>query len=125
VALPLIWIWGLWASTGALYALGCLVWAAISVWSADIAVRIWREPDPARVTIDEVAGMFTTFIGTQLSWSTLLIGFLLFRLFDVVKPYPARSMERLPGGWGVTLDDLVAGLYAAAVLHLIALAGLL
>jgi len=124
VAVPLVIGWRHWAGDGAPYLLGCLLWAALAVICAGVAVRVWREPDPARVTVDEIAGMFVTFIGVPLSWLSVLAGLFFFRLYDVLKPFPARRLERLPGGWGVTLDDLVAGLYAAATIHLLLRLGL-
>jgi phosphatidylglycerophosphatase A len=103
--------------TPAVYALLGAGWAALSVATAGVAARAWGESDPARVTIDEVAGMWVTFLWVPVGGWSLVLGFLLFRLFDVIKPYPARQLERLPGGWGITADDLVAGVYAMAVLQ--------
>jgi phosphatidylglycerophosphatase A len=69
------------------------------------------------VVIDEVAGQMITFLARpDASWKWLLAGFLLFRLFDVLKPFPAGRAERLPGGWGIMTDDVVAGGYALAAL---------
>ncbi len=68
--------------------------------------------DPGFVVLDEAAGMFVTLAGLPLTPATVLSGFLLFRLFDIVKPFPARQLEKLPGFWGVLLDDIAAGVYA-------------
>ncbi len=92
----------------------------LGVWAAGIAEARSRRKDPGLVVIDEVAGQWITYLGLSFSWWTWGLGFLLFRLFDILKPFPARRLERLPGGWGIMLDDLVAGVYAR--LALVALA---
>ena len=75
--------------------------------------------DPGLVVIDEVAGMLVTLLAVPVGFGGALVGFFAFRLFDIVKPFPARQAERLPGGWGVMVDDLVAGLYAQGLLRLV------
>ena len=97
---------------------------AIGVWSSAASERHLGETDPGAVVIDEVAGMLITLLGLQATWGGVLAGFLAFRFFDVVKPFPARWAERLPGGWGVMADDVVAGLYAHLVLRLLLWAGI-
>ena len=91
---------------------------AIGIWSADGAERALGRKDPGPVVIDEVLGMLITLVLLPVSLTGVLVGFLLFRLFDVVKPYPAGRMEHLPGGYGIMLDDAMAGLYAHLVLRL-------
>jgi phosphatidylglycerophosphatase A len=125
--------------------------AVIGVWSATRAAWYWQQDDPQRVVIDEVSGQhLTLLIGcgvpvwwratTQFSWESvplglitfrsvlnwkyLLLGFILFRVFDIWKPFPARQAESLPGGWGIMTDDWVAGIYAALGLWLARAAGL-
>ena len=98
--------------------LGVLV--AAGVWAASAAERDFRQKDPPAVVIDEVAGMWLTLLWLPVGWVGALAGFLAFRLFDIVKPYPARAAERLPGGWGVMADDLVAGVYAALAVRALA-----
>ena len=100
-----------------------LVLAALiptGVWAASSAERSFGRTDPPAVVIDEVAGMFLTLLWLPVGWTGALAGFLAFRLFDIVKPWPARAAERLPGGWGVMADDLVAGLYAALTVRVLA-----
>ena len=97
------------AFTGLLFLVG--------VWSAGKAEKVFGRVDPGQVVIDEVAGQILTFVATpRVAWIGLIIGFILFRAFDIVKPFPARRAERLPGGWGIMLDDVVAGLYSLIVL---------
>ena len=73
--------------------------------------------DPGPVVIDEVMGMLITFFLIPVSWMGMLAGFLLFRVFDVIKPYPAQNLERLPGGLGMMADDAMAAVYANLLLH--------
>jgi len=97
------------AFTGLLFALG--------VWSAGKAEKVFGRVDPGQVVIDEVAGQIITFVATpRVTWIGLIAGFFLFRAFDIVKPFPARQAERFSGGWGIMLDDVVAGLYSLIVL---------
>jgi phosphatidylglycerophosphatase A len=94
----------------------------ISVWSATGGEEIFGK-DGRQIVIDEAAGMAISllFVPKEIEW--YVIAFLLFRFFDVVKPPPARAVERLRGGWGVTLDDVIAGVYANVGLHMIYFVG--
>jgi phosphatidylglycerophosphatase A len=84
----------------------------IGVPAATIVERESGRPDPGKVVIDEVAGQWIALAGSRVNLSHLLAGFLFFRLFDIVKPWPARQLERLPAGWGIMFDDVAAGVYA-------------
>ena len=75
--------------------------------------------DPQFVVIDEVAGQLITLIAIPVSWKSLLLGFILFRGFDIVKPPPVRQLEHLPEGTGIVVDDVGAGLYALAVMQIL------
>lgn len=90
---------------------------AIGIWSAHGAERALGRKDPGPVVIDEVLGMLITLALLPVSLTGVLAGFLLFRLFDVVKPFPADRLEHLPGGYGIMLDDAMAGVYAHLVLR--------
>ncbi len=88
----------------------------IGAWAATLAEAELGTTDPGPVVIDEVMGMWVTLIAVPFTWPAALAGFLLFRVFDIVKPPPARQLERMHGGWGIMLDDLAAGVFAWAVL---------
>ena len=92
---------------------------AAGVWAGTTAERYFGGIDPGPVVIDEVVGMLITLAFVPVGWSGAIAGFFLFRLFDVVKPWPARSLERLHGGLGVMADDAMAAVYANAVLRLL------
>ncbi len=106
-------------AAGAEVALLAAVLAA-GVWSATVTERRYGRPDPGAIVIDEVAGMLITLLWIPVTWVGLLAGFLAFRIFDIVKPFPARAAERLPAGWGVMADDVVAGLYAHLTVRVLA-----
>ena len=75
--------------------------------------------DPQRIVIDEIVGMWVTMIAVTDTYQTLLVGFILFRIFDIWKPLGIRKMEKLKGGWGVMMDDVLAGVYANIVLQIL------
>ncbi len=91
---------------------------AIGVWAATRAEQQSNIIDPSFVVIDEVAGQLTTLFLIPFSWKAAVAGFLLFRILDVIKPFPARRAERLRGGWGIMTDDIVAGVYGNLLLRL-------
>lgn len=93
----------------------------LGIWSATIAERTLNLKDPGPVVIDEVLGMLITLTWLPLSLPGVIIGFVLFRIFDVIKPFPAARLEALHGGMGIMLDDAVAGLYAYASLRVLLL----
>ena len=93
-------------------ALFLMIMILVAIWASQVVHRLLKNVDPSEVVIDEVAGFLLTMLWIPLSWGTLLAGFLLFRLFDIWKPWPANAAEKLHGGLGIVLDDLVAGLYA-------------
>jgi phosphatidylglycerophosphatase A len=102
--------------------------ALVTLIGIPAATRVARRSmlkDPQFVVIDEVAGQLTALIAVPLSWKSLLAGFILFRAFDIIKPPPVRQLEALPEGAGIMLDDVAAGIYALAVVHLLLHFGLL
>ena len=92
---------------------------AVGVWSATVTEQHYGREDPGVVVIDEVAGMLITCLWLPLGTAGLVAAFFAFRLFDIVKPYPASTAERLPQGWGIMADDVVAGFYAYATVRLL------
>lgn len=89
----------------------------LGVWAAGQSERFFGRTDPGYVVIDEVAGQMLAFLlFPHASWKLLLAGFVLFRVFDISKPFPAGRAERLPGGWGIMVDDLIAGVYSLGAL---------
>lgn len=82
------------------------------------AEKIFGKKDPGEVVIDEVCGIFIVFFMIPIHWITIVSGFLLYRLFDIVKPFPARSLERLQGSYGIMLDDIMSAIYTNLVLQL-------
>jgi phosphatidylglycerophosphatase A len=94
------------------------LWAvalAVSAFSVVVSARpreVFGSDDPRQVVIDEVAGQLVTFLFIPLSVKTLILGFFLFRFFDIVKPYPIHKFEALDGGLGITMDDVAAGVFA-------------
>jgi phosphatidylglycerophosphatase A len=88
----------------------------VAVWSSEFYRRRTGIQDPPEVVVDEVVGFFVAVAPWEPSWSLLVAGFLLFRFFDIVKPFPVGMAERLPGGVGIVADDLAAGVYSALCL---------
>lgn len=89
----------------------------VGVWSAGVVARVDAMKDPQIVVIDEVAGVLFALAGAPQSAAGIVGAVLLFRVFDMTKPFPARRAENLPGGWGIVVDDVVAGLQAAVVVR--------
>lgn len=86
---------------------------------AATAMERWRGPDPAVVTIDEVVGMWISILFLPQTLLYLLGAFFLFRLLDILKPWPASYFDARPGGWNIMLDDVAAGVYANCILHFV------
>jgi phosphatidylglycerophosphatase A len=108
------------AASIAVLAAASLALFAAGVWAAGEAEKFFGRTDPGQVVIDEVVGQMLTFLLIpHATWKWLLGGFLLFRAFDIVKPFPARQAERIPRGWGIMVDDVIAGVYGLAVLAVI------
>lgn len=116
IAIPLLLLVG--NSSFQSIVLSSLIFFA-AVWSSGIVARDLGQHDPQVVVIDEVCGMLVSFVLIPIDWRTLVIGFFGFRFFDVVKPPPVRLLERVPGGFGIVLDDIAAGLYTNLVLQIL------
>ena len=97
----------------------------IGIPAATLVSRAYGAKDPQFVVIDEGAGQLVALVAVPLAWKTFLAGFILFRIFDIWKPFPIRRLERLREGTGIVVDDLGAGIYALAIMHLLLHFGLL
>ena len=119
VTVPLVWALAwlpMWQ-----WVLVCVAITALGIAVAHQADRVWGTHDSQRIVIDEVAGYCITMIPVDRGhWAPLLVGFVVFRFFDIVKPPPVRWLDQnLPGGWGVVLDDALAGIMGATVMFLL------
>jgi phosphatidylglycerophosphatase A len=112
----LAWIL-VWSGGISALGVGIAVVVVVGWWAADGAAAHLGLRDPGLVVVDEVAGQMVALVGIAPTPATLVASFLLFRLFDILKPFPARQLEALPGGFGIMADDLAAGVYANAVLQ--------
>ena len=116
--LAIAWAFG---RTGPAWGVPCaaIVVAALGVWAAGRAASILGESDPGRVVVDEIAGQLVTVSFLPGTLPLLAAGFVLFRILDVWKPWPADRLEELPGGAGIMADDLAAGVYGNLILQAI------
>lgn len=98
-----------------------LLFCLLGIWAATRSVKLFKNKDPKQAVVDEVIGQMIVFLFVPfgLSWKFILAGFLLFRLFDIWKPYPIDSLQNLPAGIGVCADDVLAGVYAGTCLAII------
>lgn len=111
-AAAIAWLGGPWLLTAAAVAI-----FLIGIWASDLYARRLGREDPGSVVVDEVAGQWLTLAPVALAFEYYLPGFLLFRLFDILKPWPVSWADRkLKGGFGIMADDVLAAIYAAAVL---------
>jgi phosphatidylglycerophosphatase A len=92
----------------------------LAVWTADVCSKLLGQNDPGVVVIDEAAGLLVTLFLLPLSGLNIVLAFFLFRFFDIFKPFPIRLIDqKVKGGWGIVLDDVLAGVYANVVIRLI------
>ncbi len=107
IRLPLTW-----------YFILCILTIGIAVWSADKAEKLLGKKDDPSIVIDEVAGYLVAMTMVPTGWGFIVAGFLLFRVFDIVKPFPLENLQDLRGGWGIVADDIGAGIYTNLVLQI-------
>ena len=100
------------------YLVTVLALSFLGMWAADGAEGIFQKKDSCYIVIDEIAGFLVSVFLIPWQWPWIVAAFLLFRAFDIIKPYPLRRAETLPGGVGIVLDDLGAGVYTNVILHL-------
>ena len=95
--------------------------SALGIWAASRAEVLFGKKDPPQVVIDEIVGQLLTFglIFRNPRFTLLLVGFFFFRVFDILKPFPIRKLEKVPLGFGIVLDDLAAGFYASLPVFLV------
>jgi phosphatidylglycerophosphatase A len=115
-AITLVLLW-LWSPSPVTLVAAVVVLTIVGIWAGGRAERLIGEKDPGSVVIDEVAGMMLSVLLLPRTPAIFVSAFLLFRLFDIVKPYPARQWQAWPGGVGIMADDLMAGVYANLLLH--------
>jgi len=108
--IPLPWI---------LRLLLVLALLALSFYVSDQAEKIYKRKDDQRIVIDEIIGFQITMLPVGINVLSICAGFVLFRIFDIWKPFPVRNMQGFPGGWGIVADDVAAGIYAGMVLWLL------
>jgi phosphatidylglycerophosphatase A len=100
------------------YLLLTFLFIIFSIWISDKAEKLFNKKDPAQVVVDEIAGYLVAMIGFYPEWKYIIAGFVLFRIADIIKPYPAnRINQNVRGGYGIVLDDVVAGAYANIILQ--------
>ncbi|MEX1199178.1 MAG: phosphatidylglycerophosphatase A [Methylophaga sp.] len=103
------------------YLLITVAFFVLGIWISAEAIKIFHRDDPSEVVWDEVVGFLITMIAAPAGWQWLVLGFVLFRIFDIWKPWPVSlADQKLHGGLGIMLDDVIAGVYALVVLQLIA-----
>ncbi len=102
-----------------------LVLLALSIYIAGQAEKIYQKKDDQRIVIDEIIGFQITMLPAAINIPSLCAGFVLFRIFDILKPFPVRNMQGFPGGWGVVIDDVAAGIYAGMAMWLLTIGGIL
>lgn len=101
-----------------LYLLIIFLLFFIGVYTSTKVESESRKKDPRKIVIDEACGQLLVLFRMGDAWFPILSGFLLFRIFDIVKPYPIKKVETLPSGWGIMMDDIVAAIYAGVIINL-------
>ncbi len=100
------------------YLLACILITGLAIWSAGEAEKLIGKKDDGSIVIDEIAGYLVAMILLPSTWGFIVAGFLLFRVFDIIKPFPLRRLQDLHGGVGIVLDDIGAGIYTNIVLQI-------
>lgn len=121
VAIPIYYLLSYFGSE--IYIGAIVIILPLSFWVSGKAEKIFEKKDSGLIVIDEIIGFLITMIFIPPVWSLVVAGFILFRFFDISKIYPASRMEKLGGGFGVVMDDVIAGLYANISIRLLAAAG--
>jgi phosphatidylglycerophosphatase A len=101
------------------YTFGLIIFCSISIWICSEAEAIFNIKDARYIVLDEIAGYLVTMIGISPDWRFVIGGFILFRLLDIIKPYPLYSLQQLHRGFGIMMDDIGCGLIGCGILHII------
>lgn len=118
-ALPLVVLLALYCSLPVYIAITVIA-SVIGIWICGIAATDMQVHDDSSIVWDEVAGMLITMIAVPINWQTLLLGFILFRIFDILKPWPISYLDKhVHGGFGIMIDDVLAGLFALGCMQFI------
>jgi len=112
-------LWWLLPASAPIQAAAIVIVFAAGAWSGTLAERHFKGTDPGPVVLDEVLGMMITLFLNPVGWSGAIIGFLLFRVADIIKPYPANKLEALHGGLGIMADDAMAAVYSNLALRVV------
>ena len=97
-----------------------LIFILLAIWISGAAAKTLKRKDPGCIVIDEIAGMVVTFIGLPFTLTTAVLGFILFRILDILKPFPISTIDqRLSGGLGIVADDVVAGIFANVIVRIL------
>jgi len=102
-----------------------LILLALSIYVSGQAETIYQKKDDQRIVIDEIIGLQITMLPVAVNVLNLFAAFVLFRIFDIWKPFPVKNLQGLPGGWGVVIDDVAAGIYAGAIMWLLKFGGVI
>lgn len=97
----------------------------LAIYIAERAEQLYRKKDDQRIVIDEIAGFQVAMLPIAVTSLHLLVGFVLFRIFDILKPFPLRDLQKMPGGLGIVLDDVAAGIYAGVLMLLLVFFGVI
>jgi phosphatidylglycerophosphatase A len=118
IAVVLIYKFSLFRLAWPFYLLLLILITAVGVYTSTIFARALSLKDPGKIVIDEVAGQLIAVFALRPDWSLLIASFILFRIFDIIKPLGVKKLENLPWGWGIMADDLASGLAVNLLLHL-------
>ena len=117
-ALPLVVLLSHYASFS-VYLIVTILVSIVGIWICGKTAQDMGQHDDSSIVWDEIAGMMITMLAVPLTWQTLLVGFVLFRFFDILKPWPISYLDKhVHGGFGIMIDDVLAGLFALACIHL-------
>lgn len=95
-----------------------VVFLILGVWAGALAEKAWQKKDDGRINWDEVVGMMISVIYLPKTFAVYMAAFFIFRIFDIIKPFPANVSQKVKGGWGVMLDDVIAGLYTNIIMQI-------